>query len=63
MGYQATSASHAELEIEQEMLLKTLAGLGVDPGLALDAAMEPLWIPEGPMPAGATRLVRMPASC
>jgi hypothetical protein len=48
MGDQALSVSSLEEESQQEMLLQALAELGLDPDLALEAAMEPVWMAAGP---------------
>jgi hypothetical protein len=48
MSQATTTTTHAELEKEQEMLLNALAEMGIDPEMALEIAMEPLWIPAEP---------------
>jgi hypothetical protein len=48
MSQATTTTTHVELEREQEMLLRALAEMGIDPEMALEIAMEPLWIPAGP---------------
>jgi hypothetical protein len=48
MGDQTIFPASLEPQGEQEMLLHALAERGLDPELALEAVMEPLWMGAGP---------------
>jgi hypothetical protein len=48
MGDQTILPASLEVQSEQEMLLQALAERGLDPELALEVVMEPLWMGAGP---------------